>query len=349
MAVDVAVIGAGPAGAVASRVLALSGSSVVLIDPLSSLSKVGESLPGAARPLLRDMGLLSSLERSSPHPCMGNRVAWGGERLIVHDAIHDPHGPGWHLDRRRFDQELRDAARSAGVQGLQERLERVSRIAGGWLLRLSGTKVHARWLIDASGRASILARRLGVGRIRDQELVAVYAWADHQGMDRCTLIESVDNGWWYSALLPDGRRIAALHVCAGEAALIRSCPAQWLDRLGRTRHLGVLCDGARWGLPRACDASGGQLQAWSGEGWLAVGDAALAFDPLSSQGMFNALYTGMRGAQAVSDALKGRPDAVESYSATLVRVRQAYLRQIRHYYGSESRWSSEVFWQERRA
>lgn len=346
--VDVAVIGAGPAGAVASWVLALSGYKVTIIDPVPDTPRIGESLPGAARPLLRDLGLLPWLERSLPNACMGNRSAWGEEHLRNRDAIRDPYGPGWHLDRGRFDECLREAARSAGVQCRYERLERVSREKGGWSAQCSEGSVSARWLIDASGRASILARRLGVRRVRDHGLVAVYAWADCEDRDRCTLIESMPSGWWYSAPLPDGRRIAALHTGADAAAAIHGSEQSWLEHMDSTRHLRSLSQLGQWGLPRTCDASGGRLQCWSGDGWLAVGDAALAFDPLSSRGIFNAIYTGMRGAQAVRQALEGQVGAIQAYVATLGSVREAYLQQLRYYYRSESRWTRHEFWRERR-
>lgn len=80
---------------------------------------------------------------------------------------------------------------------------------------------------------------------------------------------------------------------------------------------------------------------------LAVGDAALAFDPLSSQGLFNALYTGLRGAQAVHRALQGQQQALAPYLSVLHSVRQACLRQIGYHYQREQRWPDELFWQER--
>ena len=72
---DVAIIGAGPAGAVAARCLALSGHEVLLIDDIPQTLKVGESLPGSAYPLLSELGLLPSLQASNPMPCLGNSVA----------------------------------------------------------------------------------------------------------------------------------------------------------------------------------------------------------------------------------------------------------------------------------
>jgi flavin-dependent dehydrogenase len=345
--VDVAVIGAGPAGAVASRVLALLGYQVVMVDPQLDLPKVGESLPGAAKPLLHDLGLLPWLERSLPLACVGNLSAWGQPQLSNRDFIFDPHGPGWHLERRRFDACLREAAVEAGAYCWNERLIHLERGLGGWRLELSTQSVSARWVIEASGRTSVVARRLGVQRIRDDPLVAVYAWLDHASEDQRTLIESVSTGWWYCAQLPDGRHVAALHTAAREAASVMSRPQEWQDQLRQTRHLQHLSALNPSDRLRACDASGSRLMQWAGDGWLAVGDAALAFDPLSSQGIFNAIYTGMRGAQAVARALQHDDRAVNAYAERLQNVRQAYLQTLRYCYRQETRWADQGFWRQR--
>jgi flavin-dependent dehydrogenase len=62
----------------------------------------------------------------------------------------------------------------------------------------------------------------------------------------------------------------------------------------------------------------------AGPGWLAVGDAALACDPLSSQGLFNALYSGLMAARALRSALAGDTDALADYDRTIARVVDAY-------------------------
>src|SRR5947208_985599 len=106
---DAIVAGNGPAGSVAAFVLARAGHSVLVIGQNGSVRKIGESLPGAARPLLRYLGLHKILESEAHQPCFANASAWGSERLKITDMIHDPHGLGWHLDRERFDRDLLNA------------------------------------------------------------------------------------------------------------------------------------------------------------------------------------------------------------------------------------------------
>jgi flavin-dependent dehydrogenase len=102
---EVAVIGAGPAGSVASLVLARQGRSVIMLDSLEGPKrKVGESLPSAARPILKHLGLLPLADNGIHLISHGNNSAWGSTEIQTTDYIRDPNGPGWHLDRPRFDE-----------------------------------------------------------------------------------------------------------------------------------------------------------------------------------------------------------------------------------------------------
>lgn len=348
--VDVLVVGAGPAGAVAARVLALAGRSVLLLDQLAETAskKIGESLPGSARPLLRDLGLLDMIAGRGHLPYYGNVSAWGDPHPVATDAILDPNGAGWHLDRRGFDAMLREAALDAGALWRSGRLRSFSRENGYWQAQLDQAPVQARWMIDASGRHAAVARRLGIARREDEPLVALYAWGRDASRDQRTLIEAVPEGWWYTAPLPCGQRVIALHVQPGLATYLRR-PEMWQACLQRTRHIQQLCAPQGMTEPRGTEATGASLDQFAGEGWLAVGDAALCFDPLSSQGMFNALYTGLRGGQAVHAALAQHPEGIPQYVERLQQVRSIYRHRVQYYYRSEKRWPHEPFWRERHA
>lgn len=341
---DVAIIGAGPAGAVAARCLALSGHEVLLIDDIPQTLKVGESLPGSAYPLLSELGLLPSLQASNPMPCLGNSVVWGEASPYYRDFMREPHGAGWHLNRQSFDASLRKAACEQGVIWLKQRLQQVRRVNDHWWLALSDENVCARWLIDASGRSSVLARRFGIKRERDQPLIALYARSESTGLDQRTCIEAVPNGWWYSAPLPDERRIAALHVTPEQAQKVLKDAHGWLAQLEQTHHIQANSCASQWAQPQACEAGGSYLKCVSGDQWLAIGDAALTCDPLSSQGIFNALYSAMRGAQAVRAGLEGKADSLKHYTGQLLSVRQAYVRNLDFYYRNEQRWADQAFW-----
>lgn len=348
MTFDVVIAGAGPAGAVASRVLARAGRRVLLADDVpSGRRKVGESLPGAARVLLRDLDLLSLVEEGPHLPNYGNVSSWGSEELVAIDFIRDPHGHGWHLDRSRFDAGLREKAREAGAVPRRAKVRSAIATGDGWRVVLTDGETSARWLIDATGRHATLARSLGAKRQRDDSLVALYAWAvpSPADLDSRTLVESTPDGWWYTARLPDDTCVVVLHIDAENAAAVLHTPGNWHELLSRTVYVGDVVAGAVFtDGPQCTEACGARLDLFAGEGWLAVGDAALSFDPLSSQGILNALYTGMKAGQTVHTALNGDLSSVEAYNTRLEDIRLAYLRHHRLFYQMERRWPDRSFW-----
>ena len=175
----VAVIGGGPAGAVAARVLAQAGVDVLLVDARPPAGfRVGESLVPAARNILLELGLWERFLGSGHVPCYGNVAAWGSSELVEMDFIRSPYGHGWHLDRTRFDLMLQDMAVEAGATICKparptwfRRCETTWRVA---LQTLQGCReVNATWLLDCSGRSHRIARDLGVARRYADRLLAL--------------------------------------------------------------------------------------------------------------------------------------------------------------------------------
>ncbi len=332
---DVAVAGAGPAGSVAAYILARKGYRVLLVDPERSVArKVGECLPGAARTMLRDLNLEYILDDHIKS--FGNQSCWGSDELLTHDFIQDPFGHGWHLDRVKFDLALRRAAEDVGVE------RRIGRLAAG--------DMQVRWLIDATGRSSMLARKAGAIRFCDDDLTAIYVWLPTKDVDqdRRTFIEAIENGWWYSASLADESRVLVLHLERGLAQEMMRDASLWHHCLEQTHYLKkILPPMEELVQLRSIEACGSRLDRFYGQGWLAVGDAALAFDPISSQGIFKAIYTGIRGAEAVAMALDHDDSGLKDYARRLENIRLAYLQQHVGAYGSENRWSKSHFWQKR--
>jgi flavin-dependent dehydrogenase len=122
-----------------------------------------------------------------------------------------------------------------------------------------------------------------------------------------------------------------------------------LDRVRSLPMLSGRLDLARWRTAQTgyCAAHGASLAPFAGSDWIALGDAALAFDPLAAQGLFNALYTGLAAAEAVHHALDDAPNAFIDYAAEMGRIRRAYLDHRQAWYGLETRWSSNPFWRRR--
>jgi 2-polyprenyl-6-methoxyphenol hydroxylase-like FAD-dependent oxidoreductase len=185
-------------------------------------------------------------------------------------------------------------------------------------------------------------------------LVAFYARfrAGREGdRDARTLVESAPGGWWYTALVPGGERVVAWLTdadLADRATLLSE--AGFCSVLGESRHVLDALHAYGYTIasrPRGADAGSARLDRFTGDGWIAAGDAALAFDPLSSQGILTALYTGMRAGQALHAHLGGDALALPAYEVRLEEIHRAYEENRSVFYGYEARWAHLPFWRRR--
>jgi 2-polyprenyl-6-methoxyphenol hydroxylase-like FAD-dependent oxidoreductase len=182
-------------------------------------------------------------------------------------------------------------------------------------------------------------------------------------LDRRTLIEATETGWWYSSQLAGQKRIVVFHTddCDPSAKMARK-PDAFLDMLHKdTTHISQTINdidyrpmsGAGTNYPR-CTAAGSSFLSPFGDQadrWCAVGDAAIAFDPLSSQGMITAIRMGcsvgiMLAKQLFPSADSKKAIDLESVKGLFDEARKDYEKKKGYFY-SQSMFAS-AFWQRRR-
>jgi hypothetical protein len=151
-------------------------------------------------------------------------------------------------------------------------------------------------------------------------------------------------------MLPAGRVVVAV---ASDPDAIKAKtlhqPESWRSCFEQTRHLAarfVHCEACPGPLRFRTALSAVLDRPW-GSGWLAVGDAASSYDPISSQGIYKSLLEGREAAKAVVDWLGGTSAGVEAYGAAINRRFADYLGLRNYFYDLEQRWPTAPFWARR--
>ena len=353
--VDIAIVGAGAAAAAAALTLAGSAYRVAIIAPPAERGdRAGESLAPGGIDLLAELGLAEAFAAGSHRPATVRYAAWGSALLAQSNPIVAAGDTGYVLDRPAFDRMLDDAIARTGL-AIAGTVETAQRSDDGWALRVSGgARMEARFAIDCSGRAAVVARECAVRRRADR-LVACYGFVTQRCAEveptPATLIEAVEDGWWYATLLPD-RRIALAFFSDPDRVprgLARDARA-WVQMVAGTRSISRWLESADYAIdaaPRIASAATTWLQPAAGERWAAAGDAAAAFDPLSSHGLTTALWSGRRAALAAAAMLDGDAGPLSHYADDLDAAIRSVLAARTSVYSREGRFVHAPFWKRR--
>ena len=352
MPATVAVVGGGPAGCATALTLRryLPEITVVLASlPAPDGPAVGETLSPGVLPLLNYLGIQDSFLNTGPLPAAGTASAWGSEHVLERSYLFTGRGAGWHLDRARFDLWLLAQAKAAGTECLCGRalLGTATRSGDLWRIPIEGgATLFAGAIVDATGRSAQFARKQAAPPRRDDALVADIRWYRHDRPERSApgaLVESVPEGWWYSATLP-GQRAVAMFMTDSD---LRN-QSGWEDRLAyapATRaRLEPWCPTGEIGVRAANSQLSPTVTA---DGWVAAGDAAAAFDPISSLGIGFSLRSGMEAARVAAAAIERDEGPAAAYTASIAHIYADYRTRLRRIYQGERRWPQAPFWARR--
>jgi len=316
--------------------LAGRGLSVTLVARADEhRDRPGESLSPAANGLLAELGVADAFAAGPHRQSNATFSAWGSPLLAQRNSVTQLDGVGHVIDRTAFERMLTDA---------------VARTA----IPVQSDIPPARFIIDCSGRAAVVGRRFAARR-RVDRLLAACAFLPQREPNveptQATLIETVPEGWWYASLVPDGR--LALALFADHDTMPRHIGRDgtvWRAAIGRTQYIEQWIDSACFDADtpvRLAGAGTSWLDPVYGYDWIAAGDAAASFDPLSSHGITSALWTGRKAALAAAAALRGDDTPLKAYGTTMQQVVEDFLRQRRAIYGRERRFSDHPFWRRR--
>lgn len=320
--------------------------------------RFGESLPPDILVLLDRLGLSGTFRSAGHVPCPGSVSVWGLAKPGHNDFILNPIGPAWHIDRVRFEAMLRARAVAVGVTlWTGTRAVSAGRAGDGFDVvvehpdRARGP-VRTGWVLDATGWRAWFARGQGARRLAGDRLLALVRFAKLSSgtFTSQTVVEATPEGWWYCARLPDERIVTVLVTEHDRArALTGDAYGGWRQLLASTTLVGPRLDRCRLvdERLRAHPVICARLDRVAGDRWLAIGDAASAWDPIVSQGIYKALLDAADATRTIAGAV-GRGELPRWRYADRVEARFADYRTNRaHLYGLERRWSGAGFWENR--
>lgn len=360
--VDVVILGAGPAGAAAAITLRRHTQLRValverrLFDPF----RPGETVSPALFPLMEYLGIARAGVEQRHLQSYAHAAAWGGDELVVRDFLFNGQGSGLHLDRMAFDSMLLEQASGLGAHIVQP-AELLGITPGTrWTIALrQGERqrtLSAAYVIDCSGRSSVMVRQQRCPVLQTDRMVGVYAYyqaapgEERERLQR-TLVETTAQGWFYLAPLPGGRTALAFMT---DAETLRTLdlldPATWQRHALASRHIGPLVRT----LPapqafRQYPIHSRVARLPANAAWTAAGDAAASFDPLSSLGIGHALSSGIHAGRVAHAFLKQGGGLGEGYRQSLLDHFQSYAATRHSLYANEQRWPQAGFWQRRLA
>lgn len=350
---SVCVIGGGPAGSTFASRMAQLGHDVHLIEhSVFPRPHLGESLSPGVLPLLATTGAHGAIAAAGFTRVRNVTVAWDGPPRIRADEREQ----GLLVDRGRFDDVLLHRARDLGVRILQPAGLIDRKYGDGvWTItvEMAGEvrQLRADFLVDARGRAASGSwRRERTG----PSTLALYAYWQGNGLPDQPVIEAGNDAWYWGVPLPDGtcNILAFVDTKRFGASRDGALAARFLDLLGQSSLLAGFRDAEMIGSVKAIDATPYLASGCVTPSSIAVGEAALALDPISSSGVQKAIQSALAGAVVANTLLRApssAPAATAFYTASLSDASARHCRWAAGHYAAAAQHRQSEFWRQRAA
>ena len=336
---DVVVSGGGVGGLALATRLAREGRKVAVVERTEfGVFRVGESLDWEAPVFLGRLGF--DMQRWVSE----GKATWKGGAVVSNVAqpnvkaeigfsvlfktlmrVVGRSAPTIHANRERIDVDLYEAAREAGAHFVKARVRTVERdgdrVTG--LVLDDGSRLAARFYVDATGAAALFRRAFGIGqddigprkivvrarfphtydglgtRIRTDDTLSEAAWIwDINVSDDVTDIGIVVAEEDFQKLRKELRTLRAvfLHQCLKHPDLA------WVEPM-------VGEDTELW----TCSFQDMVSHRSSGPNWIAIGEAAFVVDAILSSGFTMSLRTGFFASEIVGEALAAGADELPAF------------------------------------
>lgn len=375
---DAIIVGGGPAGSTTAGYLARHGHRALLLERSQfPRHRIGESLLPSMMPVLEDFGLVEACRDAGFVEKTGATFIWGKTRepwdIRFADTPFLPASFAFHVERSVFDQILLDHAKRVGVEvhlnaTVLNAIQDGDRITGV-TYRDSATgetkTVQAKFVVDASGSASVVGRHVTERRYDDQmRQTALYGYfKDVRGAQdfrsKHIIIESCPKGWfWFIPMNSERLGEVSLGLVTGrefeDEIRAKGAEAFYDEALSEAPYVNELIGprAVRMDEMRAVRDWAYTCDETAGPGYFLAGDAAAFLDPLLSTGVSLAMLAGYSASVCIHSVLTN-PDmelAAAKFYSNNYRQMYEVTRDFLHYFyaGNASAYPNDLFWEARR-
>ncbi len=331
---DVIIVGSGISGLVLSKLLKEQQIDHVVLQRVEQRKtlELPETLPPSTLVLLESLNLLELFSKSSSKT-FGYHSLWHSEVLQTDTFFHhNPYKYGLKLDKKQLLQDLQSEVSDHVVSF--NKLTELERTNDSVTLSIASESeqqtLQGKILVDATGRNRAMIKQMGILSESFDDQIALSChlpYFKHPKLIHPVFVESFEHGWGIVSPLNDDTTAMTLYTQKGSPLLpdLKDY-SNWKSLLAHTKILqDFLSDDAIDRKVFGGNANSSRAAQITGSNWLAIGDAAISFDPLSSHGVSNAIYCA--GAAAKVLISEDRVDGIAKYGDTLSQVFGMYLKQ----------------------
>ena len=354
---DVAIIGGGPAGSTAAALLGRAGRRAVVFErDKFPRFHIGESLLPFSMKAFTRLGLHEKFKAAGFMEKFGGEMygACGkeGVKFYFEDGFRSQTDRSYQVTRAEFDKVLLDHAAENGAEVREETaVEKVDFSPNGVRLHVRGktsgpAEVRAKYLIDASGRNSIVSAMFKLKKTY-QHLQKVSIFAHYDGLVReqgrdgtlTRMVRAIDR-WFWVIPLTENRSSIGVVLDAATYKNAKLSPEEFFEQaIAEQPLLTRRMAAAERVTPVSVEADFSyRTSRIAGDRWMLAGDSAGFIDPVFSSGVFLAVLAGEQAADAlhaVLDDPSKRRRLFARYDRSLNKAMDVYLRFVNAWYSKE--------------